>query len=230
MPKCGAADGSAWIDADDEAPGSVTPAPLTTDGLADRLMKKGRLLKDLVMVKMLALTAWVCVVCFPSFCLADSIAYRVRDFETGMSRADALRIMQRECVDYEPGRTSCSLDDGSFITLRFTPETRSLNDIEYSMKTNMSCEELTRVIIAKYNLREGKAPDCGAGGWVYFAKKFSDDHTPSKMMMNDRKRVEISFSFNFGAPMLRILDVAVFSDDLDAQERKRKANPAPPKL
>jgi hypothetical protein len=220
----------ARIDADGEAPEKVKPAPLTTDGLADRLMKNGRLLKDLHMVKIPAFMAWGCAVFFPSFCLADSVAFRVRDFETGMSRADALRVMERECVDYERGRTSCSLDDGSFITLRFTPETRSLNDIEYSMKTNMSCEALTKVIIEKYNLREGKAPDCAAGGWVYFAKKFSDDHTPGKMMMNDRKRVEISFSFNFGAPMLRILDVAVFSEDLDAQERKRKANPAPPKL
>ncbi len=50
------------------------------------------------------------------------------------------------------------------------------------------------------------------------------------MMMGDTKRVEISFSFNYGAPMLRILDVAVLSEDLDAQERKRKASVTPPKL
>ncbi len=98
------------------------------------------------------------------------------------------------------------------------------------MKTNMACDDLTKVIISKYNLREGKIPDCAAGGWVYFAKKFSDDHTPYKLMTNDKKRVEISFSFNYGAPMLRILDVAVLSEDLEAQERKRKASVTPPKL
>ncbi len=182
------------------------------------------------MAKILTLVAWAFAVSFPSSCLADSVAYRVREFETGMSQADASRIMAKECVDYERDRTSCTLDDGSFITLRFTPQTRALNDIEYSIKTNMDCDELTKLIIAKYNLHEGKPPDCASGRWVYFAKKFSDDKTPYKLMMNDNKRVEISFSFNYGAPMLRILDVAVLSEDLDAQERKRKANVTPPKL
>ncbi len=182
------------------------------------------------MVKILTLVAWVSAVLFPSFCLADSPAYRVRDFETGMSQADASRIMANECVDVEHGPTSCTLDDGSFIALGFTRETRSLSDIEYSIKTNMNCEELTRIIIDKYKLYGGKAPACGDGGWVYFARKFPDDKTPDKMMRDDKRRVEISFSFNYGAPMLRILDVSVLSADLDAQERKRKANLTPPKL
>ncbi len=211
-------------------PGSVMTAPLTTKVLADRLIELGRLAKELVMVKILTLMAWVCAVFSPSYCLADSVAYRVREFETGMSQADALRIMEKVCVDYERGRASCTLDDGSFITLRFTPETKALHDIEYSMKTNMDCDEITKLIVNKYNLHESNPPDCAAGRWVYFARKFSDDKTSYKMMTSDKKRVEISFSFNYGAPMLRILDIAVLSDDIDAQERKRKANLTPPKL
>jgi hypothetical protein len=182
------------------------------------------------MVKILTLVTWLSAVLLPSICLADSATYRVRDFETGMSEADALRIMESQCVDVEHGPTSCALDDGSFIALGFTRDTKALSDIEYSMKTNMSCEELTKFIIDKYKLYGGKAPECGDGGWVYFARKYPDDKTPEKMMRDDRRRVEISFSFNYGAPMLRILDVSVLSADRDAQEKKSKANVKPPKL
>ncbi len=182
------------------------------------------------MAKMRALAACACVVLIPSCCLADGIAYRVREFETGMSQADASRIMEKECVDYEQGRESCTLDDGSFIALSFTEQTKALDDIEYSIKTNMPCEALTDLIAAKYKLQDRKVTNCASGRWVYFARKFSDDKTPDKLMTSDRKRVEISFSFNYGATMLRILDLAVLSEDLDAQERKRKASVTPPKL